>query len=255
MTSYVTVARRDGTLRRTLGAAVVLAVLFRFALGESWTYTAVVVGAASAAGLVSDYVDYRGTPAAVRHLSFGAVLVAVAGGWLVLDTGLAPLAVVGLTAGLWLVLDGWTARRTGHPDATESPGEELDDRFEDEGFVSNVRTFRELGEVGRAIDRGAHTPADVAAELDRSVESVERDLDDLEAAGAVERIEPEPTDGDRDDDNGYDDDDDNEDNDDGDQNRERSERYRRADQEWSVASWPRRLAARLTRPVRLLVAG
>lgn len=241
MTSYVAAARRDGTLRQTLVAAALLAVVFRFAFGESWTYTAVVVGMATAAGLASDYADHRGTPTAARHLGLGAFLVVVAGGWLVADAGSPPpLGVVGLAAGAWLVLDGWAARRAGHPDARESPGGDAGDHFEGDGFVSEFRAFRDLGEVGRAIDRGATTPEAIAAELDRPVEDVEADLADLEAADVVERVDggggEEGTRGDGD----------------------GEETYRPTDRQWSagsVASWPRRIAARLARPFRLLVVG
>ena len=227
MTSYAAAARRDGTLRQTLVAAALLTVLFRVGFGESWTYTAVVVVAASAAALGIDYADHRGTPTATRHLGLGAILVAVAG-WLVVDAGSPPpLGVVGLTAGLWLVLDGWTARRAGHPDASESPVEEPTDFSENGGFVSEFRAFREMGAVGRAIDRGATTPAAIAAELDRSPEDVEADLAELQRADVAERVE----------------------NGDGD------ERYQLTDREWSVASWPKRIAGRATRPFRLLVAG
>ena len=233
MSSFVAAARRDGTFRRTAVAAVVLAAVLRFALGESWPYAVVVAAAASAAGLASDYADHRQTPTAVRHLWLGAALVAVAGGWVVVAESLPPVAAVGLTAGSWLGLDGWTARRADHPDASQPPGGDADDRFDD-GLRSTFRTFREMGAVGRAIDRGAETPAAIAAELDRSVDAVEADLADLEAAGVVERVEP-TRDGAAEGDDG-------------------AERYRQTDREWSVASVPRRLAARAARPFRLLVS-
>jgi len=236
VTGYLAAARRDGSLRQTLVAAALLAVLFRFGFGESWTYTAVVVAAASAAGLVTDYADHRGTPTATRHLWLGVVVGGLAGGWVALDPAVPPLAVVGLSAAAWLLLDGWTARRSDHPDAFEAPGGDLSGRFEDEGVLSNVRTFRDIGDVGRAIDRGADTPAAIATELDRPVDEVEADLADLEAAGVVERVDPDASGGENETESG-------------------AERYRQTNRDWSVASWPRRAAGRLVRPFRLLVAG
>lgn len=233
MTSYLAAARRDGTIRQTLGVAALLAVLFRFGLGESWRFTAVVVAAASAAGLLTDYADHRGTSTATRHLGFGATLAATGGGWLAVAAGTPPLAVVGLTAGAWLVLDGWTAKRANHADSMQAPNADTSERFENEGALATFRTFRDMGEVGRAIDRGAHTPAAIAAELDRPVGAVRADLADLESAGVVERVEPESSGGENEIEGG-------------------AERYRQTDREWSVAAWPRRAAARLTRPFRLL---
>lgn len=232
MTSYVAAARRDGTLRQTLVAAAVLAILFRFALGESWTYTVVVVAMVSAAALASDYADHRGASTAARHCWLGAFLVVVAGGWLVVDTGTPPpLGVVGLAAGAWLVLDGWTARRAGHSDASEPPGGDDPVDFGDgDGVVSEFQAFREMGEVGRAVDRGATTPGAIATELGRPVEDVKADLAELQRAEVVERVDNE---------------------DDG------AEQYRLTDRQWSVgtvASWPRRFVARAARPFRLLVA-
>ena len=229
MTGHVAAAWRDGALRRTLVTAALLVILLRVGFDESWTHTGAVVAAVSAAALATDYADRREVPTAVRHLGLGAILVAV-GGWLVVDAGSPPpLGAVGLTAGLWLVLDGWTARRTGHRDASESPGEDVDGFSEDGGFVSEFRAFREMGAVGRAIDRGATTPEAIAVELDRSAEDVETDLAELQRANVVECVE----------------------------NADGSERYRLTDREWSalsVASWPRQIVRRLLRPFRLLAA-
>ncbi|SEV97181.1 hypothetical protein [Halobacterium jilantaiense] len=243
MTGFLAAAYRDGTLRRTAVAAVVLAVVFRFAFGESWPMTVAVVVAASGTTLATDYADHRGTPTAVRHLAFGAAFVAVGGWWWALaGVGSAPppLAVVAFVAGPWFLLDGWTARRAGHPDASESPGDDTADELAglaDGGFASELRAFRSLGEVGRAIDDGATTPEAIAAELDRPVASVEDDLDALETAGVVDAVGDEPTDPDN----------------------AHKRRYRRSDGEWSatdsVVSWPRRALSRLLRPLRLLTAG
>lgn len=243
MTRFLAAASRDGTLRRTAVAAAVLAVAFRFAFGASWPTTVAVVVAASGAMLATDYADHRGTPTAVRHLAFGVAFVAVGGCWWALagvDSAPPPLAVVALVAGPWFLLDGWTARRVGHPDAREPPGGDTADELADladGGFASELRAFRSLGEVGRAIDRGATTPEAIAAELDRPVVSVEDDLDALETAGVVDAVDDETTDGDS----------------------APQRRYRRSDDEWSatdsVASWPRRALARLLRPLRLLASG
>jgi len=235
-------------------AAVVLAVVFRFLWTEPWTVTLGLVAAGTGASLATDYADHRGTLTAVRHLVSGGALAAVAGGWWALE-GVAsappPLAAVGLAAGSWFLLDGWTARRAGHPDAREPPGGEGDAPDElsdlaDGGLASEFRAFRGLGEVGRAINRGATTPAAIAAELDRPAASVGDDLDALEAAGVVETV-----DGGGDGEDGRDVD--------ASEDSRSERRYRLTDRAWSpaesVASWPRRLLARLVRPLRLLAAG
>lgn len=264
MTGFLAAARRDGTLRRTAVAAAVLAAVFRFLWQEPWAVTLGLVAAGTGASLAVDYADHRGTPTAVRHLVLGGALVAVTGGWWALE-GVAsappPLAAVGLAAGSWFALDGWTARRTGHPDARAPPGggdDELAD-LADGGLASEFRAFRGLGEVGRAIDGGATTPAAIAAELDRPVAAVEDDLDALDAAGVVETVDGGDDAGDSDNHGSGSGDGDAEcDGSSADDSRS-ERRYRLTDRAWSpaesVASWPRRLLARLVRPFRLLAAG
>jgi hypothetical protein len=250
VTGFLAAARRDGTLRRTAVAAALLAAVFRFLWKEPWTVTVSLVAAGTFASLATDYADHRGTPTAVRHLGFGGALVAVTGGWWALagaDSAPPSLAAVGFVAGAWLLLDGWTARRAGHPDAGEPPAGDTTDELSElaeGGIAAEFRSFRNLGAVGRAIDDGATTPEAIAAELDRTVASVEDDLDVLETAGAVEPVsddDPAPAEQRKDSDDAG-----------------GQRRYRLTDREWSapasVVSWPRRLLARLLRPARLVAA-
>jgi hypothetical protein len=219
VTGFVSAARENGVLRETVLTAVLVAVAFRFVLGESWATTTVLVGGVSVASLVTEYADYRGVTAAARHLAFGGLLVLVGGGWLAASLADPPaLAVTGLVAGAWLVLDGWTARRYGLPAASEPPGDEFADEF-DRGFVENVRAFHDLGAVGRAIDDGSRTPPEIAARLDRPEREVREELDRLQRADVVERVDGE---------------------------------YRLTGPDWRVRSWPGRAARRLVRPVALL---
>jgi len=243
VTRFLAAAYRDGTLRRTAVAAAVLAVAFRFAFGASWPTTVAVVVAASGATLATDYADHHGTPTAVRHLAFGVAFVAVGGCWWALagvDSAPPPLAVVALVAGPWFLLDGWTARRVGHPDAREPPGGDVAAELatrSDGGALSEFRAFQRLGEVGRAVGDTPATPAEIATDLDKSVASVEDDLATLETAGVVDAVDDKTAEGDS----------------------APERRYRRSDDEWSatdsVASWPRRALARLLRPIRLLASG
>jgi hypothetical protein len=219
VTGFVSAAREDGTLRNTAVAALVVAVAFRVAFGEPWAFAAAAASAAALASLASDYADHRRVAAATRHLVFGSLLAVIGGVWLATSVADPPvLAVVGLVAGLWLVLDGWTARRYNLADATEPPGSGVEDEF-DAGFVENMQTFHDLGAVGRAIDDGARTPPEIAARLDRPEHEVREELDRLERADVVEQADAE---------------------------------YRLTGPDWRVRSWPGRAARRLVRPVALL---
>jgi hypothetical protein len=222
VTGFVAAAREDGTLRNTAVAALAVALAFRVAFGESWMAAAAVATAGAVASLASDYADHRGVPAATRSLALGGALVPVAGGWLAAALpAVPPLAAVGLAAGAWLVLDGWTARRYGLADATEPPGDGFEDEF-DGGFAANVRAFHDLGAVGRAVDDGARTPAEIAAKLDRPEADIREELDRLERADVVEQTDGE---------------------------------YHLTGPDWRVRSWPCRLVRRAGRPLVLLARG
>lgn len=185
MREFVAHVRQRGAFRSTVVAALLVAALL-LALGTSPEMTAVAVVAASFASLLSEYADTRNVRSGTRGVVLGAAAVVGGAVWAVSEPDVLPAVV--LVVGGWLVLDGAVTLRY-DLDGGESGTDAETEMFgpEDGGVVDQIAAFQGLGRVGRELEDGPATPAEVAAELDRSEPDVRESLEVLQEAGTVER--------------------------------------------------------------------
>lgn len=215
VSDLASVVRDRGLARTAVGAGLLAAVLL--ALGESPQTTAVIVAAATVADLATGNGSRSRMRASTRRIALGSLLGASAVAWYA-TTSRVVGPVVALAVAGWLLVDGAVARHYA-PDEPQA-GDELAERFDGMGFHEHFEAFRELGEVGRELEDGPATPAELAARVEKSEDEVRETLAVLRGADLVAR------DGDH---------------------------YYRTDSEGGVWTWPGRAASRLLRPFRVLV--